>query len=70
MYLRTTKKKTSTGKVIESLQIVESVWDRERQRSVVRVVYSCGSASDPANRDRLKKVQTGYIGNKIDREHG
>lgn len=56
MYIRTTKKKTSTGKVVESLQIVESIWDRERQRSVVKVVYNCGSAHDETNRERLKKL--------------
>jgi hypothetical protein len=61
MYLRTTKKRTSTGKVVESLQIVESVWDRQRKRSVVKVIYNCGSAHNPANRDKLKKLARGIL---------
>ncbi len=61
MYLRTTRKKTSTGKVIESLQIVESLWDKERRRSVVKVIYNCGSSFDEANRERLKKLARGIL---------
>jgi len=61
MYMRTTKKKTSTGRVVESLQIVESVWDRDRKRSVVKVVYNCGSAHDQRNQERLKKLAKGIL---------
>lgn len=61
MYLRTTRKKTSTGKTVESLQIAESIWDPDRKQSVVRVVYNCGSAHDAKNRERLRKLARGIM---------
>jgi hypothetical protein len=61
MYLRTTKKKTSAGNVVESLQIAESVWDPERKRSVVQIIHNCGSTRDPANTERLRKLARGIL---------
>jgi hypothetical protein len=61
MYLRTSKQKTSAGNVIESLQIVESVWNPERKRSTVRLVYNCGHVDDEAVREQLKRLAKGIL---------
>lgn len=61
MYLRTSKQTAADGSVIEHLQIVESVWDKERKRSTVRLIHSCGRAGDPAVRDRLRRLAKGIL---------
>jgi transposase len=61
MYLRTSRQKAADGSIIEHLQIVESVWDKERGRSMVRLIYSCGRAEDPAVRERLRRLARGIL---------
>ena len=61
MYLRTSKQKTSKGGILETFQIVESVWDKEKRRSMIKVIYNCGSAQDPAVRERLRRLASGIL---------
>ena len=46
MYIRTTQRKNRDGSVVRYLQLAESVWDAERQRSQTRIVYNLGREED------------------------
>jgi hypothetical protein len=61
MYLRTSRQKASDGTVIEHLQIVESVWDKQRKRSTVRLVCNCGRGGDPVVHQRLRRLAAGIL---------
>lgn len=56
MYLRESRQKRADGSVLTHLQLAENVWDAERQRAQVRIVYNCGRADDPANTERLRRL--------------
>ena len=56
MYLRESRQKRADGSVLTHLQLAENVWDPERQRAQVRIVYNCGRADDPANTERLRRL--------------
>lgn len=42
MYIRTTQRRNRDGSVVRYLQLAESVWDPEKQRSQTRIVYNLG----------------------------
>ena len=46
MYIRTTQRKNRDGSVVRYLQLAESVWDAEHQRSQTRIVYNLGREED------------------------
>ena len=46
MYIRTTQRKNRDGSIVRYLQLAESLWDAERQRSQTRIVYNLGREED------------------------
>ena len=56
MYLRESRQKRADGSVLTHLQLAENVWDAERQRARVQIVYNCGRADDPAATERLRRL--------------
>ncbi len=46
MYIRTTQRKNRDGSTVRYLQLAESVWDTQRQRSQTRIVYNLGREED------------------------
>jgi len=56
MYLRETRQKRADGSTVTHLQLAESVWNPQKKRSEVRILYNCGRAEDPKTAERLKKL--------------
>jgi len=56
MYLRETRQKRADGTLITHLQLAESVWNREKRRSEIRIVFNCGRAGDPEVTERLRRL--------------
>ncbi len=56
MYLRETRQKRADGSLLTHLQIAENVWDPQRKRSRVQIVYSCGRADDPVVAEGLRRL--------------
>jgi hypothetical protein len=56
MYLRESRQKRADGSVLTHLQLAENLWDAERQRAQVKIVYNCGRADDPASTERLRRL--------------
>jgi hypothetical protein len=56
MYLRETHQKRADGTVLTHLQLAESVWNPQKQRSEIRIVYNCGRADDPDVAARLRRL--------------
>jgi hypothetical protein len=56
MYLRETRQKCADGSLLAHLQIAENVWDPQRKRSRVQIVYSCGRADDPVVAEGLRRL--------------
>jgi hypothetical protein len=46
MYIRTTQRHNRDGSTVRYLQLAESVWDAEKQRSQTRIVYNLGRQED------------------------
>jgi transposase len=46
MYIRTTQRQNRDGSIVRYLQLAESVWDPEKQRSQTRIVYNLGREED------------------------
>ena len=46
MYIRTTQRHNRDGSTVRYLQLAESVWDPEKQRSQTRIVYNIGRQED------------------------
>jgi hypothetical protein len=67
MYLRKSRQKRVDGSVLTHLQLAENVWDPEKRRAQVKILYNCGRADDPQSTERLGR--TGTIGS-IRRSHG
>jgi hypothetical protein len=44
MYLRESRQKRADGSVLTHLQLAENLWDPERQRAQVKIIYNCGRA--------------------------
>src|SRR5215472_6872649 len=56
MYLRETHQKRADGTVLTHLQLAESVWNPQKKRSEIRIVYNCGRADDPDVAERLRRL--------------
>jgi hypothetical protein len=56
MYLRETHQKRADGTVLTHLQLAESVWNPQKKRSEIRIVYNCGRADDPDVAARLRRL--------------
>jgi hypothetical protein len=56
MYLRETRQKRADGSLVTHLQLAESVWNPQKKRSEVRILYNCGRAEDPRTAERLKTL--------------
>ena len=55
MYLRSTPRRNKDGSEIRYLQLAHNVWDPQKRRSTVQVVYNFGR-EDAANRDALQRL--------------
>lgn len=56
MYLRESRQKRADGSILTHLQLAENLWDPEKQRAHVHIVYNCGRADDPASTERLRRL--------------
>lgn len=56
MYLRESRQKRTDGSVLTHLQLAENIWDAEKQRAQVKIVYNCGRADDAASTERLRRL--------------
>ena len=56
MYLRESRQKRADGSVLTHLQLAENVWDPDKQRAQVKIIYNCGRADDPASTERLRRL--------------
>jgi len=56
MYLRETHQNRADGTVLTHLQLAESVWNPQKKRSEIRIVYNCGRADDPDVAERLRRL--------------
>lgn len=55
MYIRTTTRRNKDGTVVRYLQLAESVWDSEQQRSRTRVLYNLGR-EDALDTEALRRL--------------
>jgi hypothetical protein len=55
MYLRSTPRRNKDGTEVRYLQLAHNVWDRQKRRSAVQVVYNFGR-EDAANREALQRL--------------
>lgn len=56
MYLRESRQKRVDGSVLTHLQLAENVWDPDKQRAQVKILYNCGRADDTASTERLRRL--------------
>jgi hypothetical protein len=56
MYLRESRQKRTDGSVLTHLQLAENLWDPEKRRAQVKILYNCGRADDAASTERLKRL--------------
>lgn len=56
MFLRTSRQRLKSGKVIEHFQLAESVWERDSKTSRTRIIYNFGRVDDPKVVERLRKL--------------
>ncbi len=56
MYLRESRQKRADGSVLTHLQLAENVWDAERKRAQVKIIYNCGRADDQETTERLRRL--------------
>ncbi len=56
MYLRESRQKRADGSILTHLQLAENIWDAEKHRARVHIVYNCGRADDPASTERLRRL--------------
>lgn len=56
MYLRESRQRRTDGSVLTHLQLAENVWDSEKQRAQVKILYNCGRADDVASTERLRRL--------------
>jgi hypothetical protein len=56
MFLRVSKQRLKSGRVLETFQLAESTWDRQKKRSRTHIVYNFGQVDDPAVVERLRKL--------------
>lgn len=55
MYLRSTPRRNKDGSEVRYLQLAHNVWDPQKRRSAVQVVYNFGR-EDTANREALQRL--------------
>jgi transposase len=55
MYLRSTARRNKDGSEVRYLQLARNVWDPQKRRSAVQVVYNFGR-EDAANREALQRL--------------
>jgi len=55
MYLRSTPRRNKDGSEVRYLQLAHNVWDPQKRRSTVQVVYNFGR-EDPENREALQRL--------------
>jgi hypothetical protein len=55
MYLRSTPRRNKDGSEVRYLQLAHNVWDPQKRRSAVQVVYNFGR-EDAANREALQRL--------------
>jgi Transposase DDE domain len=55
MYLRSTPRRNKDGSEVRYLQLAHNVWDPQKRRSTVQVVYNFGR-EDTANREALRRL--------------
>jgi len=55
MYLRSTPRRNKDGSEVRYLQLAHNVWDPQKRRSTVQVVYNFGR-EDTANREALQRL--------------
>ncbi len=56
MYLRESRQKRADGSVLTHLQLAENIWDAEKGRAQVRILYNCGRADEPETSERLRRL--------------
>jgi hypothetical protein len=56
MFLRTSRQRLKSGRVIEHYQLVESVWERQTKNSRTNVVHNFGRVDDPKVVEKLRKL--------------
>ena len=56
MYLRESRQKRADGSVLTHLQLAENLWDPQRKRAQVKIIYNCGRADDEATTERLRRL--------------
>jgi hypothetical protein len=56
MYLRESRQKRTDGSVLTHLQLAENVWDSDKQRAQVKILYNCGRADEPESTERLRRL--------------
>jgi len=56
MYLRESRQKRADGSVLTHLQLAENVWDPDKQRAQVKILYNCGRADELASTERLRRL--------------
>lgn len=61
MFLRVSRQRLKSGKVIENYQLAESVWERKTKRARTRIVYNFGRVDDPAVIERLRKLSRSIL---------
>ena len=55
MYLRSTARRNKDGSEVRYLQLAHNVWDPQKRRSSVQVIYNFGR-EDAANREALQRL--------------
>ena len=55
MYLRSTPRRNKDGSEVRYLQLAHNVWDPQKRRSTVQVLYNFGR-EDAANREALQRL--------------
>jgi len=56
MFLRVSRQRLKSGKVIEHYQLAESVWQRKAKKARTSIVYNFGRLDDPAVVERMRKL--------------
>ncbi len=56
MYVRESRQRRADGSVLTHLQLAENVWDPEKRRAQVKILYNCGRADEPESTERLRRL--------------
>jgi len=61
MYLRISTQRRADGSVVKHLQIVESSWNRAKQRSQTQIIHNCGRAEDAKTIEELRRLARSIV---------